>query len=124
MGNVDIDRIKQESANLEAMGASGSPTTPNGTPLLERLLQLEQHVCRLHLLAGLVKQMYKQNLKDEATFTSFLNVDAYGPGHNAGATDVKTKGCEFNLFRNCIREFDKTPIISKPLIDLESLWIF
>lgn len=42
--NTDLDRIKQESAHLEAMGGLGSPTTPGGSPLLERLLQLEQHM--------------------------------------------------------------------------------
>ncbi|KAG0611198.1 hypothetical protein M758_7G123100 [Ceratodon purpureus] len=37
-----MDRIKQESAHLDSMGALSSPTTPSGT-LLERLSQLEQH---------------------------------------------------------------------------------
>ncbi|KAG0567705.1 hypothetical protein KC19_7G154600 [Ceratodon purpureus] len=40
--NVDMDRIKQESAHLDSMGALSSPTAPSGT-LLERLSQLEQH---------------------------------------------------------------------------------
>lgn len=45
------------------MGALGSPASPNGTPLLERLLQLEQHVLFILFISpvGHAEQMYKQS---------------------------------------------------------------
>ena len=45
MGGGDDGAAKREAANVEAMEALenvNSPTTPHGTPLLERLVQLEQ----------------------------------------------------------------------------------
>jgi hypothetical protein len=95
--NTDIDRIKQESAHLEAMGGLGSPTTPSGSPLLERLLQLEQHVISfssssfflLVVLNRCTNRVFKKDPVIRATtFTSLLYEDAYAHGQRNNAGDV------------------------------------